>query len=810
MFISCKKISILVTGLLVLHVTAADVAWKKKPEIYHDGWVDFNKNGKKDVYEDPSEAIEKRIDNLLAQMNTDEKTCQLVTLYGYGRVLKDPLPTEKWKQELWKDGLANIDEMHNGAGRGDKKYCRTPEANALNLNLTQRFFVEDTRLGIPVDFTNEGIRGLRANHATNFPPQIGLGCSWNKKLIYDIGKVTGKEAEALGYTNVYAPILDLGRDPRWGRVVECYGEDPYLVSAYGVEMIKAIQSNGIAASPKHFAVYSIPKGGRDGECRTDPHVAPREMHTLYLAPFKAAFTKAGALGTMSSYNDYDGVPVTGSRYFLEDLLRKEWGFKGYVVSDSNAVIHIWSKHKVATSYKDAVRQSVNAGMNVRTTFNHPKKFIEPLRELVKEGAVTMQTLDSRVRDVLRVKFLVGLFDHPYTENPSAANDVLKSKPHQKVSLQASRESLVLLKNDLQENKKPILPLDRSAIKSIAVIGPNAKVNTPMMSYGPTSVKLISVYDGLVKACGDDIKVEYSEGCKVHGPGWPASEILPIPMTKQEKKKIADAVKVASRCDVAVVVVGDSARTVGESRSRTSLQFPGVQRELIQAIYQTGTPVIAVLINGRPIAMNWTHQYVPAIIEAWFPGTYGGQAIAEVIFGDYNPGGKLTMTFPRTVGQLPMNFPAKPGSQAGQGKKGDPNGCGNTRVTGVLYPFGYGLSYTTFKYNNIKLNKTKIKSGESIKVSVDITNTGSMAGDEVVQLYLRDRYSSVTTYEKVLRGFERIHLEKGQTKTVHFTLSPEDMQLLNRDMKWVVEPGKFSVMVGTSSVKILQKKDFTVE
>jgi beta-glucosidase len=336
-------------------------------------------------------------------MTLDEKTCQLATLYGYKRVLEDPLPTPRWKQEVWKDGIANIDEHCNGVA-GVGRDCALPASrHAEVINAVQRFFVEETRLGIPVDFTNEGIRGLCHWGATSFPASIGIGCTWDRALVREIGRVTGREARALGYTNVYAPILDLARDPRWGRVVETYTEDPYLASVLGVEMVRGLQEEDVTSTPKHFAVYSVPKGGRDGLARTDPHETRREVETVLLAPFRAAFVKGGALGTMASYNDYDGVPIEASREFLVDKLRGEYAFEGYVVSDSDAVAYLWSKHMVARDYKDAVRLAVNAGLDVRTEFNSPANFILPLRELVREGAMSQDTLDRRVRDVLRVK-----------------------------------------------------------------------------------------------------------------------------------------------------------------------------------------------------------------------------------------------------------------------------------------------------------------------------------------------------------------------------------------------------------------------
>ncbi len=461
--------------------------------IYHDGWIDLNKNGARDPYEDPTLDTDARVRDLLARMTLDEKTCQMATLYGYGRVLKDELPTAKWKQAIWKDGIANIDEHLNGLDRPSTRtaYSWPPSKHTRAIAEVQRFFVEETRLGIPVDFSNEGNRGVCQHGATSFPSQLGVGATWDVPLVSEIGAVTGKEARILGYTNVYSPILDLARDPRWGRVVECYGEDPYHVARLGVAQILAIQAEGVVATPKHFAVYSVPKGGRDGEARTDPHVAPREVETLHLVPFKAAFVEGKALGTMSSYNDYDGIPITGSADFLIGKLRREWGFKGYVVSDSKAVEYLHTKHHVAADQKDAVRQSVEAGLNVRTEFSPPEDFILPLRELVREGTISMQMLDERVGDVLRVKFLLGLFDHPYVELPALADSLVGCTRHQQVSLRAARESIVLLKNEGRT-----LPLKKT-VRSILVTGPNAAATSSSISrYGPSHVAVVSVLDGI--------------------------------------------------------------------------------------------------------------------------------------------------------------------------------------------------------------------------------------------------------------------------------------------------------------------------
>lgn len=771
-------------------------------DVYHDGWIDLNKNGRKDIYEDAKADINRRVDDLLRQMNLNEKTCQTATLYGVGRgrgsddaTLKDELPTAEWKNKIWKDGIANIDEHLNGWGPNGKSiYATDIKKHVWAMNEVQRFFIEETRLGIPVDFTNEGLRGVGFSTATSFPSQLGMGSTWDKGLVGEAGRITALEARALGYTNIYAPTLDVPRDPRWGRVEDTYGEDPYLVSRLGVEMAKAMQKDfTVASTAKHFAVYSYNKAGREGQARTDPQTSPREVENIFLPGFKAVIKEAGILGVMSSYNDYDSIPVTGSSYWLTDRLRKDFGFKGYVVSDSASVEFLYNKHRVAADMKDAVRQSFNAGLNVKTNFTPPDDFILPLRELVKEGKVTTKTLDDRVRDVLRVKFILGLFDRPYVADAEASERLVNSREHQQTALRAARESIVLLKNE-----KNILPLGKN-IESIAVIGPNADDYTnAQYRYGPSAVRGITVLEGIRNLLGNHVTVTYAKGCDVIDANWPESEILPTPLTSKERDSIQEAVSTVRAADVAVVVLGDQSATVGEHASRSSLDLPGRQELLLESVALAGKPVILVLINGRPMSINWANKYVPGIVEAWFPGVQGGTAIADVLFGDYNPGGRLTMTFPKTVGQVPLNFPTKPNAQA-EGEK--------TRVQGALYYFGHGLSYTTFAYSNLKFSRQKPTIAENVTVSVDVQNTGARTGDEVVQLYTRDMVSSVTTYEKNLRGFERITLQPGEKKTVVFTLTPADLSLWDRSMHFVVEPGVFRVMVGSSSEDIRLTGEF---
>ena len=799
--------------LLSAQKTAKIPAYYKpaKSEMYHKGWIDFNKNGIKDIYEDPAATLDARIENLLQQMTLEEKTCQMVTLYGYKRVLKDALPTPEWKQMLWKDGIGAIDEHLNGFQQwglppSDNENVWPASRHAWALNEIQRFFVEDTRLGIPVDFTNEGIRGVESYKATNFPTQLGLGHTWNRELIHQVGLITGREARMLGYTNVYAPILDVGRDQRWGRYEEVYGESPYLVAELGIEMVRGLQHNHqVAATAKHFAAYSNNKGAREGMARVDPQMPPREVENIHIYPFKRVIREAGLLGVMSSYNDYDGIPIQGSYYWLTTRLRKEMGFRGYVVSDSDAVEYLYTKHNIAKDMKEAVRQSVEAGLNVRCTFRSPDSCVLPLRELVKEGGLSEEVINDRVRDILRVKFLIGLFDAPYQTDLAGADDEVEKEANEAVALQTSRESVVLLKNT--DNT---LPLNIDKIKKIAVCGPNAdEEGYALTHYGPLAVEVTTVLEGIREKAQGKAEVLYTKGCDLVDAHWPESEIMEYPLTPDEQAEIDRAAANARQADVAVVVLGGGQRTCGENKSRTSLELPGHQLKLLQAVQATCKPVILILINGRPLSVNWADKFVPAILEAWYPGSKGGTAVADILFGDYNPGSKLTVTFPKTVGQIPFNFPYKPASQIDGGKNPGPDG-NMSRINGALYPFGYGLSYTTFEYSDLEITPKVITPNQKATVRLKVTNTGKRAGDEVVQLYTRDILSSVTTYEKNLAGFERIHLKPGESKEIVFTLDRKHLELLNADMKWTVEPGEFAIMAGASSEDIRLNGILTVE
>lgn len=778
--------------------------------MYKKGWIDFNKNGVMDTYEDPGASLDARVENLLSQMTVEEKTCQMVTLYGFKRVLTDDLPTPAWKTKLWKDGMGAIDEHLNGFQQwglppSDNPFVWPASLHAWALNEVQRFFIEETRLGVPVDFTNEGIRGVESFKATNFPTQLGIGHTWNRELVHRIGTITGREARLLGYTNIYAPVLDVGRDQRWGRYEEVYGESPYLVAELGIEMAKGLQKDyQVAATAKHFIAYSNNKGAREGMARVDPQMSPREVENIHVYPWKRVIKEGGILGAMSSYNDYDGFPIQSSYYWLTTRLRQDMGFRGYVVSDSDAVEYLYSKHGTAIDMKEAVLQAVEAGLNVRCTFRSPESFVLPLRELIAEGAIAMETINDRVRDILRVKFLIGLFDTPYQMDLKQADMEVNSLKNQKIALQASRESIVLLKNSGKT-----LPLSKESVKTISVCGPNADdTSYALTHYGPLAVEVTTVLQGIKEKVGEKVHVLYTQGCQLVDKNWPESEILPQEPDAKEKAEIEKAVENARKSDVAIVVLGGNNRTCGENKSRTSLELPGHQLQLLQAVVSVGKPVVLVLVNGRPLAINWADKYVDAILEAWYPGSQGGKAVADILFGDYNPGGKLTVTFPKTVGQIPFNFPYKPSSQVDGGNKPGLEGD-MSRVNGALYPFGYGLSYTTFEYSGLTVSPERITPKQETTVRFSVKNTGNVAGDEVVQLYIRDLLSSVTTFEKNLCGFERVHLAPGESKVVTFKILPRDLELMNRKGDWVVEPGEFKLMVGASSEDIRQEKSLWV-
>lgn len=790
-----KIFSVLVISILLFN---NPLAAQEQQGIYHETWIDFNKNGKMDPYEDPSLSIDRRVNDLVKRMNINEKASQLTTLYGSNAVLKDPLPTEDWKNEVWGHGIANIDEHLTGL-RNDMEYALPFSKHIKSRDSVQRFFVEQTRLGIPVDFTNEALAGVQHAEATAFPREIALGSTFNKDLIHQIGIIEGQEAKALGYTNIYSPEIDVSSDPRWGRVLSTYSSSPFLTGVFGTEMVKGIQSQGIASTLKHFAVYSIPIGGRDGGVRTHPQVAPREMREIHLAPFRKTITEAHPMGVMASYNEYDGVPIIASKKFLTDILRTTYGFDGYVVSDSEAVEYVWNKHHVAQDYQDAIKQVLEAGLNVRTNFTEPEEYIKPLISAIKNKKVADSTVNKRVAEVLKVKFKLGLFDQPYIKDTLPASKIVHNAAAQKTAVRAAHQSIVLLKNDtLESTHSPILPLDPKSLKTLAIIGPNAKEKKSLHTrYGPPKFEVKSIYEGIKEDLPEHVNLRFAKGVEHTDPHWPKSDIISFPLDKTEKKSISKAVKIAKKADAVILAVGDNDKTVGEFYSRLSLDLPGHQKELVKAIAATKTPTVMILSNGRPVSINWADEHIPGIIESWYLGEASGQAISDVLFGRYNPGGKLSIPFPKSAGQAPLSFPMKPADEA----------SGQAREEGLLYPFGHGLSYTKFVYKDLTLPSPQAHQGEKIEISFSITNTGHTEGDAVPQLYLHQETSSVTTYVKKLRGFKRVTLAPGETKQINMSLSPEDLKIWDRNMNFTAEPGSYKVLIGKSAEDIVLKKSF---
>lgn len=747
-------------------------------------------------YQDPALTVDARVTDLLGRLSVEEKIGQLA----------QPLAWEAWERQGGRIALSeSFKPILGGAGVGvlygvlracpwtDRTMAdglKPHEAPAV-VNLLQRHAIANTRWGIPLLFTEECVHGFMALGATVFPPGLFLASTWNEALVGEAARVAGAEARVEGITIGLGPVLDLARDPRWSRVEESFGEDPWLASRLGVAMVEAFQrpeagsGRGFAATLKHFAAHGEPEGGHNS---APAHTGPRELHEVLLAPFRAA-VRAGAQAVMASYNEIDGVPCSGSRYYLTDLLRREWGLDGLVMSDCGSV-EMLVAHGVAADNRTAVGRCFHAGLNSIMTY--PKALQRlGIREALESGCFTLDDLDACVRDVLALKFRLGLFEHPYVDEKRAA-EVVASAGHRAVQERVTREGLILLKNEAD-----FLPLSRS-IRRVAVIGPNA--DRPANQFGhyicpQPRDSVWSVLDGVRAVAGPATEVVYAKGCGVRD---------------ESRAGFAEAVAAASGSEVAIVVVGgSSARRYGEAHAetgasiipsdaeveiecgegmdRSELGLPGVQEELLKAVAATGTPVVVVYIEGRPLDMRWAAANARALLAAWYPGSFGGKAVAETLYGDYNPAGRLPVSIPRSAAQLPVYYNHKPTSRKDYVfEPGSP-----------LYGFGFGLSYTTFAYDAIEVAPAAITPEGEAQVSVRITNTGRRAGDEVAQLYVTDVLSSTTRPVRELRGFQRIHLAAGASSTVTFTLKAADLALLDEQMQWVIEPGKFRLAVGGS-------------
>ena len=740
------------------------------------------------AYRHPNLPVEQRVADLLSRMTLEEKVAQTHALWqGKNRIIdaQGNFSPEK-AREVLKDGIGEITRAGEQKG---------PRDAAEFTNAIQKYLVEQTRLGIAAIDHEESLHGLVAPGATSFPQAIALASTWDVNLVEKAFGVAALEARSRGAQQVLTPVLDLARDPRWGRTEETYGEDPYLVSRMGVACIRGFQGNGpsldrqqVFATMKHFAVHGQPEGG--------VNVAPgnyseRVVREFFLFPFQAAISEAGAMSVMPSYNEVDGIPSHGNRWLLQRVLREEWGFQGFVVSDYDGINQLATFHHVVGSKEDAARKALETGVDIELP---DIDCYGTLVEQIQQGRISEATLDKSVARILRAKFLAGLFEDPYVDADEAVK-LNNSPEHQQLALRAAREAIVLLKN--QGN---LLPLDRNKIRSLAVIGPNA-APCRLGGYSADPGHCVTVLDGIKAKVGAKIKVSYALGAAITENdigwrGWYEDKVEP-PDPAKDSKRIAEAVEIAKATDVAVLVLGGNEQTCREAWAeshlgdRDSLDLVGRQNDLVKAVLETGKPVVVLLMGGRPLSVNYIAEKVPAILEGWYLGQEGGTAVADVLFGDYNPAGRLPITFPRSVGQLPDFYNYKPSARRSY----------LFAENGPLFAFGYGLSYTTFKYQNVRLTQAKIGTRGGTSVKVDLTNTGKMKGDEVVEMYIHDLVSSVTRPVKELKGFRRITLEPGETMTVEFPITPEALSFLDLNMQRIVEPGAFDVMVGPNSTDL---------
>ena len=732
-------------------------------------------------YRNPNLPAELRAADLLKRMTLEEKVDQIAG--GRRRSMTKASPEAK--------------EIFEGLGKLYREDSQvSPHDAAEARNRAQHFLVDKTRLGIPGLFQGEALHGFMAYGSTSFPQVLGLASTWDTDLVGQVFTAAGDEMASAGVNQAFSPVLDLARDPRWGRTEETYGEDPYLVAHMGVAAINGLQGttwnidrHHVMATMKHFAAHGQPESGTN----TAPaNFSERDLRETFLVPFRAAVQEAHAGSAMASYNEIDGIPSHANHWLLDRVLRQEWGFRGYVTSDANGLQMLVETHHVAADLEDAARKSLAAGVDYDLSDG---SVYATLVEQVNAGKVPQAELDAAVERVLEAKFRLGLFENPYAD-PDYAQKITNSSEHQQLALKVAQKAIVMLKN---ENN--LLPLDLKKVKTIAVIGPDAAdVHLGGYSRDPGPENQISILDGIRKRAGESVKVLYAEGCKITTgkQGWAAwyENKVAQPDPKADAESIQAAVSVARQSDVAIVVVGENESTNREAWSeqhlgdRDSLDLLGSQEALIRAIVDTGKPVVVLLINGRPLSINYVKEHVPAILEGWYLGEQGGTAAANVLFGDVNPGGKLPISFPRAVGQLPDFYNHKPSR----------NRSYLFESREPLFAFGYGLSYTQFHFDNVRVEPKTIHTGGSAKVSVDITNTGARAGDEVAQLYIHQRVASITRPVMQLRGFKRVSLDPGQKITVDFMLTPEDLSLVDVNMNRVVEPGTFDLMVGDSSIE----------
>ena len=759
------------------------------------------------LYLDPSQSLDKRVEDLMSRMTIEEKVAQLGSQYPTAIMESNELSIEKMKRKL-RNGIGQISRIGGTLNI-------LPEKSVQIANEIQGFLKEETRLGIPAIVHEECLSGYCAKNGTVFPQIIGAASTWTPELVEAMTTKIRVEMRAVGAHQALAPVLDIARDPRWGRTEETFGEDPYLVSRMGVSYVKGLQGEslrtGIIATGKHFVGYGLSQGGRNW---APAFIPKRELLEVFAKPFEAAIVKASMGSIMNAYHEIDGIPCGISRELLTDLLRKKWGFTGIAVSDYVTIEYACRIHRVASNPTQAAILAINAGLDVELprTAGYGNGFIEA----VKNGKVSEELVDISVARILRKKFELGLFENPYVEEGSEKIVKIFSDPEVKeLARDIARKSIVLLKNE-----GDILPLKKD-LKSIAVIGPNADTIRNLLgdysfvsqyensisnatglreidkaaqvlfkelfesndndSFARRVCEMRSILTAIKQKVSENTKVYFAKGCEIFG---------------DDKSGFKDALEISKKSEIMILIMGEKSGltidcTSGEVRDRNKLSLPGVQEELVRELHATGTPIILVLINGRPLSISWEKEHIPAIIEAWVPGEEGAEAVTDVLFGDYNPGGKLPISIPRNVGQIPVFHNHKP--------------TGNLSVwtwnyvegnTTPLFPFGYGLSYTQFEYKNLRINKPQVGINEEVEISLEVRNTGKIRGDEVVQLYLHDREATITRPVEELFGFKRITLDPGETAKVTYLISMKQLGFYNESMDYVVDPGIIDVYIGS--------------
>jgi beta-glucosidase len=743
----------------------------------------------KPIYKDPAASIESRIKDLLGRMTLEEK-CRQIDIWHPKMDVSKP--------EILSKAIENLgDTVKNGIGFLQFQVRMNQDEYAARFNAVQKYLMEQTRLGIPAISNGEGCHGFVGNEdkSTVFPAPPLLGSTWNPELIESVYSAVAKEMRSYGITHAATPVIDLLRDPRFGRSDEFIGEDPYHVAQMGVAAILGLQGrsplideNHLIACAKHFSGHGQPEGGTN---LAPSNLSERVLRENHFYPFEMAVKKANVRTVMASYNEIDGVPNHANSWLLNDILRGEWGFTGYVISDYDAVNRMITRQHAALNQAEAARMAINAGMDFECPSSWKDYCFSQLPELIRNGEVKELVLDSAVARVLRNKITMGLFEQPYIKTVSENEKLEMQKKHRQIALKVAEEGLILLKND------GTLPFNENKIRRLAVIGPNADE----VHYGNYSNDIspgISILEGLTNYGKAKFEVVYSEGFKIYENDTTIK--APEKTLEAESLRIQKAVELAKTCDAVLLVMGGNELTCSEEwKGHTGdvydLDLLGRQEDLAKAIFALGKQTAVLLINGRPHSVNYLAENAPAMLEGWYLGQEQGTAVANVVFGKVNPAGKLAVTFPRHVGQLPVYYNRKPYVHESPYIDGEYS---------PLYPFGFGLSYTSFQYSNLKLNTKKIIAGESVKVTVDVTNTGQMDGDEIVQLYIRDMVSSVTRPVQELKDFARIHLKKGETKNISFLITADKLQFFGLDMKRIVEPGEFEVQVGRSSVDYLSE------